>query len=162
FSVNDSNAPGLNRDIFDWDVPILGVCYGLQVLAHSKNPGSVEQAERREFGRSELIVDDASDLFREIPEESVVWMSHGDHIKKVPDDYTLIGHTDNARVAAVRHRDKQIFGVQFHPEVVHTIHGKQILKNFVRHICGLEANWTARSFIESTIEEIREQVGDDR
>jgi GMP synthase (glutamine-hydrolysing) len=162
FSVNDEDAPELNQDIFEWDVPILGVCYGLQVLAHTQIPGSVEQAARREFGRSELIVDDASDLFQQIPEESVVWMSHGDHIKKLPEDYVIIGHTDNARVAAVRHQNKPIFGVQFHPEVIHTIHGKQILKNFVKAICKLEGNWTAQSFIESTIEEIREQVGEDR
>lgn len=160
-SVNDENAPGLNTAIFAWEVPVLGICYGLQILAHTRIPGSVEKAERREFGRSELIVDDSHDLFRNIPQESVVWMSHGDHIKELPDDYEVIGHTDNAQVAAVRHIDKPIFGVQFHPEVVHTVHGKQILHNFV-DLCELEGSWTAQSFIESTIEEIRQQVGNDR
>ena len=161
-SVNDDNAPELNENIFDWDVPVLGICYGLQILAHQQIPGSVEKAERREFGRSELIVDDNSDLLQEIPQESVVWMSHADHIKKLPSDYEIIAHTDNARVAAVRHKKRHVFGVQFHPEVVHTVYGKQILKNFIRSICGLEGNWTAQSFIESTISEIREKVGDDR
>ncbi|SMO40780.1 glutamine-hydrolyzing GMP synthase [Fodinibius sediminis] len=161
-SVNDQGAPGLNEEIFDLKVPVLGICYGLQILAHSKIPGSVEQADHREFGRSDLIVDDSSDLLKEIPQESVVWMSHGDHIKKLPPEYEIIGHTDNARVAAVRHRKDQIFGVQFHPEVVHTVYGKQILKNFAYSICRLEGNWTARSFIESTIEEIRTRVGNDR
>ncbi|MGD8747997.1 MAG: glutamine-hydrolyzing GMP synthase [Balneolaceae bacterium] len=161
-SVNDEEAPYLNEDIFRWDVPVLGICYGLQILAHQSIPGSVEKAERREFGRSELIVDDSSDLFQQIPQESIVWMSHGDHIKELPSEYEIIGHTDNARVAAVRHNSKKIFGVQFHPEVVHTIYGKQVLKNFVRSICGLEGNWNAESFIESTIQEIRKQVGDDR
>lgn len=161
-SVNDEEAPGLNRHIFDWKVPILGVCYGLQLLAHDLIPGSVEQADHREFGRSELIVDDAGDLFQHIPEESIVWMSHGDHIKELPPDYDIIGHTDNARVAAVRHAKKPIFGVQFHPEVVHTVYGKQVLENFALSICSLSGNWTAESFIESTIREIREQVGDDR
>lgn len=161
FSVNDPDAPELNKEIFSWDIPILGVCYGLQVLAQNEIPGSVEQAERREFGRSELIVDDDTDLFTDIPEESVVWMSHGDHIKKLSDSYQIIGHTDNARVAAVRHSSKPIFGVQFHPEVVHTVYGKQIIKNFVYNICGLSGDWTAESFIESTISEIRKQVGDD-
>jgi len=161
-SVNDDDAPGLNEDIFEWDVPILGICYGLQILAHQSIAGSVEKAERREFGRSELIVDDDSDLFQKIPQESIVWMSHSDHIKELPSDFLIIGHTDNARVAAVRHQTKKIFGVQFHPEVVHTVHGKQILKNFVQSICGLEGSWTAKSFIESTIQDIREKVGDDR
>lgn len=161
-SVNDENAPDLNEDIFDWNVPVLGICYGLQILAHKEIPGSVEKAERREFGRSELIVDDNSDLLQDIPQESVVWMSHSDHIKELPSKYEVIGHTDNARVAAVRHTDHKIFGVQFHPEVVHTVYGEQILKNFVRSICGLEGNWTAKSFIASTIKEIREKVGDDK
>lgn len=161
-SVNDANAPELNPGILDKNVPVLGICYGLQLLAHHAIPGSVEKAERREFGRSELIVDDDSDLLKGIPQESVVWMSHGDHINNLSGEYQIIGHTDNAKVAAVRHKQKDIFGVQFHPEVVHTVHGKQIIKNFVRDICNLEGRWTAESFIESTIKEIREQVGDDR
>lgn len=161
-SVNDNDAPFLNTGIFDLDVPVLGICYGLQILAHHKIPGSVEQADHREFGRSELIVDDNEDLFMGIPQESVVWMSHGDHIKKLPPDYEIIAHTDNARVAGVRHKEKKIFGVQFHPEVVHTVYGRQILKNFAVSICNLEGTWTARSFIESTVKEIREQVGDNR
>jgi GMP synthase (glutamine-hydrolysing) len=161
-SVNDENAPNLNTTIFDWDVPILGICYGLQILAHSEIPGSVEKAERREFGRSELIVDDGTDLLKGTPQESVVWMSHGDHIKELPSQYEIIAHTDNARVAAVRHTEKPIFGVQFHPEVAHTVYGKQILTNFVYSICNLKGSWTAQSFIESTINEIREKVGDDR
>ena len=161
-SVNDENAPELNEGIFDWEVPILGICYGLQILAHNEIPGSVEQAEHREFGRSELIVDDDSDLLKEIPEESVVWMSHGDHIKQLPDRYTIIAHTDNAHVAAVRHLNRPIYGVQFHPEVVHTVYGKQIVQNFIYGICNLKGSWTAQSFIDSTIEEIRERVGDDR
>lgn len=161
-SVNDEDAPSLNHKIFDWNVPVLGVCYGLQLLAHEAIPGSVEKAERREFGRSELIVDDDKDLFKDIAKESIVWMSHGDHINTLPQEYEIIGHTDNAKIAAVRHSKEKIYGVQFHPEVVHTVYGKQIIENFVEHICGLTGSWTAESFIESTINEIREQVGDDR
>lgn len=159
-SVNDDDAPKFNPDILEWNVPIIGICYGLQLLAHHEIPGSVEKAEKREFGRSELIVDDDSDLFQNIPQESVVWMSHGDHIRKLGEQYEVIGHTDNAKVAAVRHKNKPIWGVQFHPEVIHTIQGKQILGNFVQTICKLEGNWTAESFIESTVQEIREKVGD--
>ncbi|TYP95185.1 GMP synthase (glutamine-hydrolyzing) [Fodinibius salinus] len=161
-SVNDEDAPALNRSIFDWEVPILGICYGLQLLAHDEIPGSVEKADRREFGRSELIIDDDSGLFKNLPQESVVWMSHADHIKELSDNYKVIGHTDNARVAAVRHTDKDIYGVQFHPEVVHTVNGKQILTNFISDICELEGSWTAQSFIESTVQEIRQKVGSDR
>ncbi len=161
-SVNDEGAPSLNKHIFEWNTPVLGVCYGLQILAHDEIPGSVEQAERREFGRSELIVDDDTDLLKNIPEESVVWMSHGDHIKELSASYEIIGHTDNARVAAVRHAEKPVFGVQFHPEVVHTVYGEEILKNFAFEICDLHGSWTAESFIESTVREIREQVGDAR
>lgn len=161
-SVNESDAPSFNTEILDLDVPVLGVCYGLQLLADHAIPGSVEKAERREFGRSELIVDDKTDLFKGIPQESIVWMSHGDHIQELADEYEVIGHTDNAKVAAVRHKDRSIYGVQFHPEVVHTVYGKQIVGNFVQDICKLEGNWTAESFIESTIQEIRERVGKDR
>ncbi|MDZ7660262.1 glutamine-hydrolyzing GMP synthase [Fodinibius sp.] len=161
-SVNDENAPALNKNLFDWDVPVLGICYGLQILAHNEIPGSVEKADRREFGRSELIVDDDSDLLAEIPKESIVWMSHGDHIKKLSSNYEVIAHTDNAHVAAVRNAEKPVYGVQFHPEVIHTVHGKQIFKNFVYSICKLKGSWTAQSFIESTVQEIREKVGNDR
>lgn len=161
-SVNDKGAPGLNDQIFDWQIPVLGICYGLQLLAHNAIHGSVEQADRREFGRSDLIVDDGSDLLEEIPEESVVWMSHGDHIRELSPEYDIIGHTDNAKVAAVRHASKPVYGVQFHPEVAHTVYGNRILKNFALTICGLTGSWTAESFIESTISEIREQVGDKR
>lgn len=161
-SVNDEEAPELNVNILSSDVPVLGICYGLQLLANHAIPGSVEKAERREFGRSELIVDSDNDLLKGIPKESVVWMSHGDHIQNLSDEYEIIGHTDNAKVAAVRHKAQPIYGVQFHPEVVHTVHGQQIIHNFVHNICGLEGSWTADSFIESTIEEVREQVGNDR
>ena len=161
-SVNDDDAPAFNEEILAADVPVLGVCYGLQLLANHEVPGSVERAERREFGRSELIVDDDSDLFSDIPRESVVWMSHGDHIHELGESYTIIGHTDNAEVAAVRHNTKPVYGVQFHPEVVHTVYGKQIIENFITEVCGLKGSWTAESFIESTIAEIRDRVGDDR
>ena len=161
-SVNDAGAPYLNTSIFDWNVPILGVCYGLQLLAINELPGSVENAERREFGRAEIIIDDDKDLFKGLSDTSVVWMSHGDHIISLPDNYAIIAHTKNAPVAAVRHKSKPIFGVQFHPEVVHTIEGKQILENFAKNICSLSCDWTALSFIEQSLIEIKRQVGKDK
>lgn len=159
-SVNDSKAPGLNQAIFDLDVPILGICYGLQIMTHTMLPGSVAHAEKREFGRARLSVLTRDALFAGIPDDSVVWMSHGDHIVRLPEPFEVIARTDNAPVAAVKHSIRPVYGVQFHPEVVHTEHGRQILHNFVRNICGLKGIWTPASFVESTIERIRETVGD--
>jgi GMP synthase (glutamine-hydrolysing) len=161
-SVNDDDAPHLQTDILDWDVPILGVCYGLQLLAHTEIPGSVEKAEKREFGRAHLIIDDDSGILKGIEDQSVVWMSHGDHIHDLPSSYNIVGHTDNAKVAAVHHTDKEIYGVQFHPEVAHTDCGKQILHNFAFDICHLSGDWTANSFVDEQIQAIREKVGDDK
>lgn len=158
-SVNDEGAPHLQTEIFNWDIPVLGVCYGLQLLAHTEIPGSVDKAEKREYGRAHLIVDNSSDLLKSIEDGSVVWMSHGDHIHELPKSYEIIGHTANADVAAVRHIEKPIYGVQFHPEVAHTDCGKQLLKNFALEICGLPGDWTAASFIDEQIEAIQAKVG---
>lgn len=158
-SVYDRGAPVLNLDYFDYEKPVLGICYGLQSLAHNLMPGSVEKAEKREFGRAKLIIDDDSGLLKNVPDNSNVWMSHGDHIQKLPEPYKVIAHTSNAPVAAVRHKEKEIYGVQFHPEVVHTEKGEEILQNFVINISGCHGKWTASSFIETEIESIRQQVG---
>lgn len=161
-SVNDEQAPHLQTQIFDWEVPILGVCYGLQLLAHTEIPGSVDKAEKREYGRAHLIIDNSFDLLKDIEDGSVVWMSHGDHIHELPKNYEIIGHTANADVAAVRHIEKPIYGVQFHPEVAHTDCGKQLLKNFALEICKLSGDWTAASFIDEQVTFIREKVGTDK
>lgn len=161
-SVYDADAPVLNLEYLEFEIPVLGICYGLQSLAHTLVPGSVERAKKREFGRARLKVDDDSGLLKNIPDDSVVWMSHGDHIKKLPEPYKIIAHTSNAPVAAVRHKEKDIYGVQFHPEVVHTEKGKEILQNFVINISGCQGTWTASSFIETEIESIRKQVGDNK
>lgn len=161
-SVNDEGAPHLQTEVLDWGIPILGVCYGLQLLAHTEIPGCVEKAEKREYGRAHLIIDNSSDLLKDIEDGSVVWMSHGDHIKELPPSYEIIGHTANAKVAAVRHLERPIYGVQFHPEVAHTSCGKQLLKNFAFHICGLSGDWTASSFIDEQIASIRKKVGSNK
>lgn len=161
-SVYDDDAPVMNLDYFEFNKPVLGICYGLQSLAHALVPGSVEKAEKREFGRAKLIVDDDTGLLKNVQDNSVVWMSHGDHIHDLPEQYKVIAHTSNAPVAAVRHKEKEIYGVQFHPEVVHTEKGKEILQNFVINISGCKGDWTASSFIETEIESIREQVGDSK
>lgn len=159
-SVNDVDAPHLNPQVFELNVPILGICYGLQILSHNEVPGSVDKGIKREFGRAELIVDNKDDLFKDSPSSCSVWMSHGDHIHELPSDYEIIAHTQTVPVAAVRHRIKPIWGVQFHPEVVHSPYGKDLLKNFTLSICGLEGTWTPDSFIQSSIDAIKALVGD--
>lgn len=161
-SVYDSDAPQFQSAIFDWDVPILGICYGLQLLAFLEDPTSVEKAYKREYGRAHLLIDEAGGLFKDIEDGTTVWMSHGDQIENLPTSYQIIAHTDNALVAAVRHKHKPIYGVQFHPEVAHTDCGKQILKNFVFDICGLSGDWTAKSFVDEQVKAIRTKVGTDR
>lgn len=161
-SVYDSDAPELNPEWLDMNRPVLGICYGLQALSHHLKPGSVERANKREFGRARLQVNENGTLLDNLAANSIVWMSHGDHIQVLPDELSIIAHTENAPVAAVRHRKKEIFGLQFHPEVVHTEEGKTILSNFVRTICHCHGNWTPASFVESEIESIRQQVGDQR
>ncbi|MFP4228743.1 MAG: glutamine-hydrolyzing GMP synthase [Salinivenus sp.] len=168
-SVYDEAAPPLDPDLLDLrrddgsHVPVLGICYGLQAMAHELG-GQVERAERREFGRARIQVENgagkAPDLFANVPDGSTVWMSHSDHLTSLPDGYEVIARTDNAPVAAVRHANAPHYGVQFHPEVVHTDFGRQILENFAYEICGCAGDWTPASFVEEQTERIREQVGD--
>ncbi|HAC15677.1 MAG TPA: GMP synthase (glutamine-hydrolyzing) [Bacteroidetes bacterium] len=161
-SVNDANSPTLNTTIYEWNVPVLGVCYGLQIIAHTDIPGSVEKASKRKFGRASLQIDDHSDLFKGFENKTTVWMSHGDHLKQLPPNYCVIAHTSNAPIAAVKHTTKPIYGVQFHPEVVHTNDGKLLISNFLKTICKCVGEWTPDSFIESSIQEIRAKVGSDK
>jgi len=158
-SVNDVDAPGFEPAILDFDVPVLGICYGLQLIADYKNPGSVASADKREFGRAKLVIDSKEDIFKNLPDSMIVWMSHGDQIEEIPTGFEVIGHTVNNAVAAVKMEQQAFWGVQFHPEVVHTEHGAQIFKNFVRSICNLKGKWTSTSFIESALKDIKEQVG---
>ena len=165
-SVYDEGAPQLDPAFLAMNradgspMPVLGICYGLQAMAHTLG-GGVERASRREFGRAHLDIDDDTDLLTGIPSGSQVWMSHGDHLTRLPDDYEVIAHTDNAPIAAVRAAARPHYGVQFHPEVVHTDHGRQILENFAHRICGAQGDWTPASFVEDKKQEIREQVGDE-
>jgi GMP synthase (glutamine-hydrolysing) len=168
-SVYDAEAPALDPALLELRrddgslVPVLGICYGLQAMAHQLG-GQVERADRREFGRAHIqVVDGAGDdpnLFADVPDGSTVWMSHSDHLTALPDDYEVIARTDNAPVAAVRNTHAPHYGVQFHPEVVHTDFGRQILENFAYEVCGCRGDWTPASFVEEQTEEIRERVGD--
>jgi len=165
-SVFDDGAPQLDEALLSLrrsdgsPLPVLGICYGLQLMAHALG-GAVEGADRREFGRAELIVDTENGLFTGVENRSVVWMSHGDHLTAPPVGYKVTAHTDNAPIAAVQSTELPHYGVQFHPEVVHTKFGREILRNFAHDVCGCAGDWTAASFIEEKISEIRKQVGED-
>lgn len=157
-SVYAGAAPLPDPALFTLDIPILGICYGLQVMAHCLG-GKVAPAERREFGPARLHLSAPHDLFAEIPSPNKVWMSHGDNVIALPGGFTGIGHTENAPHAAIADLEKRFFGLQFHPEVAHTDNGNKILDNFVRRICGCTGAWTMQNFIERTTKNIRRQVG---
>ncbi|MEO6940519.1 MAG: glutamine-hydrolyzing GMP synthase [Candidatus Kapaibacterium sp.] len=158
-SVYASDAPRCAPEVFTMGKPILGICYGLQMIAYQMG-GEVDKSARREFGRAEItILDKKSKLMKDVPEHASVWMSHGDSLKKLPEGFHVIASSANAPISAVESADKKMYGVQFHPEVVHTEGGRQILSNFVFDISHAKAGWNPRDFIEATVEEIKEKVG---
>ena len=160
-SVYAPQAPRLDRSLYDLGIPILGICYGLQLLA-SDLGGAVERSAQREYGPGKLRVDRRSDLFRGLPAELDVWNSHGDKITKLPEGFRALGRTENSPHAVIGDIKRRIYGLQFHPEVAHTPRGKVIVENFVHRICGCKSLWTMGSFIERTCAQIREEVGDSR
>ncbi|MBN2450258.1 MAG: glutamine-hydrolyzing GMP synthase [Lentisphaeria bacterium] len=158
-SVHEPGAPGCDPGIFDLGVPILGICYGLQWLTHHFG-GTVKRSGSREYGQAALTHEGANSLFGDIPPTSRVWMSHADEVVKPAPGFVPIAASGAIPYAAVCNPQRHLWGVQFHPEVVHTEHGRQILVNFARRICGCTGSWTPARFIESATEEIRTQVGD--
>ncbi len=162
-SVLDSDAPGVDPAIVDLGVPLLGICYGLQLLAHGLG-GVVETADDREYGRALLKLEHDDALFADLEggAERVVWMSHGDRVLRLPEGFVVLGTSESSPFAAVRHAERPIWGVQFHPEVGHTEGGSQILTNFVESICGCSGSWTMDAFIEEAIARTRERVGKGR
>ncbi|HSG99389.1 MAG TPA: glutamine-hydrolyzing GMP synthase, partial [candidate division Zixibacteria bacterium] len=158
-SVKDDNAPKLPESFYDTDTPILGICYGMQLIAEQFG-ARLERATHREYGHARLKVSATGDIFTDIAESSQAWMSHGDSILSLPEGFELAASTDSLPFAAMINRERKIYGVQFHPEVSHTAEGKKILENFVSDICGCSGSWTEESFIEATVEKIRQQVGD--
>ena len=166
-SVYDAGAPLIDKAHLELGIPVLGICYGMQLLTHVLG-GQVAKSAKREFGRAELIIDDEAGLFNGIGYKprtpnaellTVVWMSHGDRIEKMPAGFSAIAHTDNSPTAAMADDKKKFYGVQFHPEVVHTPQGVQILRNFVYTICSCEPTWTMASFVDYSVGEIRKTVG---
>ncbi len=159
-SVYDKEAPQVPRELLDLGVPVLGICYGMQLMAYLLG-GKVEHSQKREYGPAELTILDHKDLFYglEPSRRYRVWMSHGDRVEELPPGFESIAHSDNSPYAAVRHKEKPLFGVQFHPEVAHTEIGRQVLANFVFRVAGCSPSWTMKSFIKKTIQEIQEIVG---
>lgn len=157
-SVYDEDAPIPDKKIFDLGIPVLGICYGMQLMAHLFG-GKVAKALKREYGKAELIVDDRMNIFEGITKKTIVWMSHGDRIEHYPSNFKPIAHTANSPVAAMADKKKGFYALQFHPEVVHTQKGFEILKNFLFKICKCMPTWTMKSFIETATKEIREKVG---
>lgn len=158
-SVWDVRAPTLDAGIFDLEIPILGICYGMQLTTHLLG-GKVERSATREFGPAELEVMNSSDLFLNIPRKTRVWMSHGDRVLKLPEGFTSIAKSGNSPVAAIKDEKNRIFGTQFHPEVVHTELGNKILSNFIFEIAKCQGSWTTKAFAENAIKDIREKVDD--
>jgi GMP synthase (glutamine-hydrolysing) len=161
-SVYDRKAPHPDKAIFDLGVPVLGICYGLQLLAHCLG-GKVEKGPKREYGKGTLtVLDPNCPLFEGLPSTLQVWNSHGDKLTRQPRGFATVATTENSDYAAIEHRGKKFFGIQFHPEVVHTPRGKDILANFVHGICGCGKNWTMRGYVDQAVADIRAQVGTER
>lgn len=156
-SVFDQNAPFCEREVFELGVPVLGICYGLQLIGKMFG-GEVERSKKREYGKAIIKIDDREDLFGQVEDQTTIWMSHGDHLSRLPKDFEVLAHTENIPFAAIKNRKKKILGLQFHPEVVHTQEGKKILHNFLFKICRCEGSWTAESFIEASVLRIKDDV----
>lgn len=160
-SVYVPGAPHCDPAIFDLDIPILGICYGMHLACHSLG-SAVQPTPSREFGRAHCRIAQPDALFSGVPEHTVVWMSHGDQVMSVNGDFEALAVTDTCPVAAVRHRQRPVYGLQFHPEVSHTPHGAQILHNFLYSVCGCTGQWQISSFIEHTIADLRQRIGSHR
>lgn len=158
-SVYDESSPHYTKDILDLGVPILGICYGCQLMAWMRG-GRVETAPVSEYGKIDLHVTAESPLFDGVPADSVVWMSHTDYIAEPPAGFETIAATDNCPCAAMQNPDERLYAVQFHPEVTHTAFGTQILQNFLYTVCGCKGDWVMDSFIEDTVAALREKIGD--
>ena len=162
FSVHDPEGFKPDLTPFLGKLPVLGICYGAQYLSYSLG-GKVEKSDSREYGRANLqMVDTQNPLFKGFEKGSQVWMSHGDTITAIPDEFQVIGSTADVKNAAFASTKQPVWAVQFHPEVFHTLQGTQLLKNFVVDICGSRQEWSAASFVDSTVQELKEQIGQDR
>lgn len=160
-SVYDEGAPQCSPEIWQLGIPVLGVCYGMQLMVKQLG-GTVERAKRGEYGKASLLIDDPTDLLTNVEEGSTMWMSHGDSCTQLPAGFEILAHTENTPCAAIANHEKHLFGVQFHPEVVHSVGGIALIRNFVYHICQCEPTWTTEAFVDESIRDIRAKIGDKR
>jgi GMP synthase (glutamine-hydrolysing) len=156
-SVYDDGSPQMNKDIFDLNIPILGICYGMQLIAQNYG-GKVEPAKNREYGKANLEILSNELIFQNIENHSTVWMSHGDYITNLPEDFKVVGKSENSPICALSNSKLGIYGLQFHPEVAHTKFGSTIIKNYLFDICDCEADWTPSNFVEEATQSIQEKV----
>jgi GMP synthase (glutamine-hydrolysing) len=160
-SVYGEKAPHCDPEIWNLGIPILGVCYGMQLMVNQLG-GEVAKADRGEYGKASLYIDDPTDLLTNVEDGTTMWMSHGDSVTQMPSGFELLAHTENTPCAAIADHEKKLYGVQFHPEVVHSLGGIALIRNFVYHICDCEPTWTTAAFVEDAIREIRARVGEKR
>ena len=157
-SVYIDEAPKIEREIFELGIPILGLCYGMQLMAHSLG-GEVKQSSQREFGKTEFFTED-SQIFKDIPKTNTVWMSHVDKVVKLPEGFKNIGHSSNTEIAAMVNEDKKLYALQFHPEVNHSEYGLKMIENFLVEICKAKQDWTMANYAKVAIEDAKKKVGD--
>ncbi|MCC9644030.1 glutamine-hydrolyzing GMP synthase [Rhodopirellula sp. JC740] len=160
-SVYEEGAPKCDEGLFDLGIPVLGICYGMQLACQALG-GKVDNTPSREYGRAMCEFTDRDSIFRGMQDSEQVWMSHGDQVSQIADQFTAMAKTSTCPYAAIRHNERPVFGMQFHPEVTHTPHGGQILRNFVIDVCGCDGSWKLGDFANAAIESIREQVGNKR
>lgn len=158
-SVYAENAPRIEKEIFELGIPVLGICYGCQLMAYTLG-GTVSTAEMREYGKTETNYDIQSKLFNNLPETGISWMSHTDYISKLPEGFKSSAHSDSCPAAAIENEDKKLYGIQFHPEVNHTENGVAMLKNFLYNVCGFTGDWSMENYVKTAIADIRAKVGD--
>lgn len=160
-SVYLDDAPTIEKEIFELGVPVLGICYGMQLMSEVLG-GKVSRAESQEYGKINLQIKDHSKLFKGIETGSQCWMSHFDYVEKAPEGFSIVASTDSSPVAAMSNQEKNLYGVQFHAEVEHTPFGRQMIKNFLYEVCGCKGDWTTANFVEESVKKIKEQIGDQK
>lgn len=158
-SVYLENAPKIEKEIYELGIPVLGLCYGMQIMAHTLG-GKVVKGKEKEFGKTETKVDNSSKLFKDLEEDQITWMSHIDQVVELPDGFEKIAGTKNTKIAAMANVERRLYGMQYHPEVNHTEHGLNMLENFLFNICEAKPNWTMKNYAEKQLKEIKEKVGD--
>lgn len=160
-SVYAENAPQVDKGVYELGLPILGICYGMQLITH-QHGGKVEPAHKREYGKSDVDFSSGNPLVKGLDVRQTVWMSHGDHVTELPSGFVVDASTEHAPVAAMSHADRRIYAVQFHPEVRHSVYGNEMIRNFLYEVCECKGDWTMESFIEDMVKEIRQEVGDQK